>query len=240
MDKEILSKVQQQIGYQFSTPAILEEALVHSSSADSRLTSNERLEFLGDAVLGMFICRALYDRFPAYLEGDLTKIKSLVVSRKTCAMIARHLGLPEFIQVGKGTNGSRAMNGSIASGTLEAIIAAIYIDGGPSAAQEFILRQFGPYLDEADANGHHDNFKSMLQQHCQRYMNATPTYELLDEKGPDHNKCFEVAAVVRHRRFPSAWGVTKKEAEQKAALKALLELEVLDESKSQPGSGLES
>ncbi len=236
MDKKILKQLQQQIGYQFSTPAILEEALVHSSLADSRLTSNERLEFLGDAILGMFICRALYDRFPGYLEGDLTKIKSQVVSRKTCAMIARQLGLPEFIQVGKGTNGSRAMNGSIASGALEAIIAAIYVDGGHQAAETFILRQFGPYLDQADANSHLDNFKSMLQQHAQRYLNATPTYELLDEKGPDHNKCFEVSAVVRNRHFPSAWGVTKKEAEQKAALKALLELGVLEESKESPGA----
>lgn len=230
MDKELLLQVEQQIGYHFSTPAILEEALVHSSSADTRLASNERLEFLGDAVLGMIICRALFDRFPDYLEGDLTKIKSLVVSRKICSKLARQLDLQKYVQVGKGTDHSRAMNGSIAAGTLEAVIAAIYLDGGAEAAQEFILRQFGPYLDQVDANGHHENFKSMLQQHCQRYFNGTPTYELLDEKGPDHNKCFEVAAVVRHRHFPSAWGVTKKEAEQKAALEALMVLGVLDES----------
>lgn len=234
MERELLLQVEQQIGYHFSSPAILEEALVHSSSADSRLASNERLEFLGDAVLGMIICRFLFDRFPDYLEGDLTKIKSLIVSRKICAKLARQLDLPKFVQVGKGTDHSRAMNGSIAAGTLEAVIAAIYLDGGPEAAQEFILRQFGPYLDRMDANGHHENFKSMLQQYCQRYFNSTPTYELLDEKGPDHNKCFEVAAVVRHRHFPSAWGITKKEAEQKAAMEALLKLGVLDESGAFP------
>lgn len=230
MDQDFLLRVEQQIGYHFSTPALLQEALVHSSSANTRLASNERLEFLGDAVLGMIICRALFDRFPDYLEGDLTKIKSMVVSRKVCAKLAGRLDLPGFIQVGKGTDRSRAMNGSIAAGTLEAVIAAIYLDGGLEAAQEFVLRLFGPYLDRADANGHHDNFKSILQQYCQRYFNSTPTYELLDEKGPDHNKCFEVAAVVRRRHFPSAWGVTKKEAEQKAALKALRQLGVLDES----------
>ena len=230
MDMDRLLQVEQQLGYHFSNPSLLDEALVHSSSADTRLRSNERLEFLGDAVLGMIICRALYERFPDYLEGDLTKIKSLVVSRKTCAKLSRQIGLPEFVQVGKGTDGSRAMNGSIAAGTLEAIIAAICLDGGMEPARDFIHRLFGPSLDQADANGHHDNFKSILQQYCQRYFNTTPTYELLDEKGPDHNKCFEVAAVVRHRHFPSAWGVTKKEAEQKAALKALSQLDVLDES----------
>lgn len=234
MDKELLLRVEQQIGYHFINPGLLREALIHSSSADSRLASNERLEFLGDAILGMIICRSLFDRFPDYLEGDLTKIKSMVVSRRVCAQLARRLGLQTFIQVGKGTDNSRAMNGSIAAGTLEAVIAAITLDGGLEAAQEFVLRQFDPYLSGADANGHHDNFKSMLQQHCQRFFNSTPTYEMLDEKGPDHNKCFEVAAVVRRRHFPSAWGVTKKEAEQKAALQALLTLGVLDDSGALP------
>lgn len=234
MEKELLLQAEERLGYHFSNPALLEEALIHSSWANSRLGSNERLEFLGDAVLGLLICHALYERFPEYLEGDLTKIKSVLVSRKICAQIARSLGLLAFIQVGKGTNGTRALNGSIAAGTLEAVLAAIYLDGGFEAAKEFVQKQFGPYMESADAQSHLDNFKSILQQYSQRHLNATPTYRLLDEKGPDHNKCFEVCAAVGPRLFGSAWGATKKEAEQRAALKALIELGVLNEEGDWP------
>jgi ribonuclease-3 len=234
MEKELLQQVEERLGYHFHNPALLEEALIHSSWANSRLVSNERLEFLGDAVLGLVICHDLYERFPEYLEGDLTKIKSVLVSRKICSQIAHTLGLLEFIQVGKGTNGSRALNGSISAGTLEAILAAIYLDGGFAAAQDFVRQQFGPYLESADAQGHMDNFKSILQQYSQRHLNATPAYRLLDEKGPDHNKCFEVCAVVGQCQFPGAWGPTKKEAEQRAALKALIEMGVLNEDGNRP------
>lgn len=234
MDKELLQQAEERLGYHFRNPSLLEEALIHSSWANSRLVSNERLEFLGDAVLGLLICRALYERFPNYLEGDLTRIKSVLVSRKICSQIARSLGLLGFIQVGKGTNGSRAMNGSIAAGALEAILAAIFLDGGYPAAEEFVQRHFGPYLESTNAQGHLDNFKSILQQYSQRHLNATPVYRLLDEKGPDHNKCFEICAAVGQRIFPSAWGATKKEAEQRAALKALIELGVLNEEGDWP------
>ncbi|MEJ5260194.1 MAG: ribonuclease III [Anaerohalosphaeraceae bacterium] len=234
MNKELLQQAEERLGYQFRNPALLEEALIHSSWANSRLASNERLEFLGDAVLGLLICQCLYERFPDYLEGDLTKLKSVLVSRKICAQIARTLGLLDFIQVGKGTNGSRALNGSIAAGTLEAVLAAIYLDGGFSAAEHFVRKHFGPYLETADAQGHLENFKSILQQYSQRHLNATPSYRLLDEKGPDHNKCFEVCAVVGQRMFSSAWGATKKEAEQRAALKALIELGVLQDEGNRP------
>ncbi len=234
MNKELLQQAEERLGYPFRNPALLEEALIHSSWANSRLASNERLEFLGDAVLGLLICQCLYERFPDYLEGDLTKLKSVLVSRKICAQIARTLGLLDFIQVGKGTNGSRALNGSIAAGTLEAVLAAIYLDGGFSAAEQFVRKHFGPYLEAADAQDHLENFKSILQQYSQRHLNATPSYRLLDEKGPDHNKCFEVCAVVGQRMFSSAWGATKKEAEQRAALKALIELGVLQDEGDWP------
>ncbi len=227
MDAEQLRQLQDLLGYQFNNPALLREAFTHSSLADDRLDSNERLEFMGDCVLSMVICRTLYERFPTYQEGDLTKIKSMLVSRKTCARLANELGLTAFLRVGKGTDKTRAINGSIAAGCLEAVIAAIYFDGGMDAAEQFILRRFRTLFEEVDADQHQNNFKSLLQQYCQRVFNRTPYYELLDEKGPDHNKCFEVGVFVDHQRFPSAWGVTKKDAEQLAARNALVELNQL-------------
>ncbi len=227
MDDNALLKLEQLLDYHFSDPRLLSDALAHSSQTRNRLLSNERLEFLGDSILSVVICQTLFARFPAYLEGDLTKIKSMLVSRKTCAKIANSLGLSKFVKVGKGMDKTRAMSGSVAAGVLEALIAAIYLDGGLPAAAEFILKLFGPTIDMVDARKHQENFKSVLQQHGQQEFGVTPTYELLDEKGPDHDKCFETVAVIRNRRFPSAWGITKKEAEQKAAYNALVELGLL-------------
>lgn len=228
MDK--FEQVEQVIGYQFKNKAILIEALTHSSQADHRLMSNERLEFLGDSVLALVICQSLFERFPTYLEGDLTKIKSMLVSRKTCARVAGKLGLEQFLKIGKGMSNSAALTGSLAAGALESVIAAVYIDGGFDAAKTFILNIFGPMIDHADAEQHQDNFKSLLQQHAQQQLNLTPIYELLDEKGPDHNKCFESAVILGGRRFSSAWGTNKKQAEQKAAYTALVELGVIEAS----------
>jgi ribonuclease-3 len=232
MDEEILQQLEQVIDYQFTDKNLLIKAATHSSAVDNRLQSNERLEFLGDAVLAVVICQTLFERFSDYLEGDLTKIKSRLVSRETCAKISRKLGLHKFLKVGKGMISSKALSGSLAAGVLETVIAAIYIDGGFDAARDFILRVFSSLLEKADAEQVHGNFKSLLQQYAQEQFNATPVYPLLDEKGPDHNKCFELEAVISDRHFPSAWGTNKKEAEQKAAYNALIELGVIapDES----------
>ena len=228
METQDVQRVESLLGYHFNRPELLKEALTHSSQAEDHLASNERMEFLGDAVLSLVVCQSLFERFPEYEEGGLTKLKSMVVSRKSCSQIASRLGLIEHIRVGKGTDSGRALTGSIAAGVLEAIIAAIFIDSGLEEARKFILSAFEDIIVQADTCQHQENFKSMLQQHCQRHMNGTPSYELLDEKGPDHNKCFEVAAVIRHRRYPSAWAVTKKDAEQKAAQNALIELGLLE------------
>ncbi|MBE0536440.1 MAG: ribonuclease III [Phycisphaerae bacterium] len=228
MDDQMREQLQELLDYRFQNPAILDEALTHSSLADSRLLSNERLEFLGDSILALVICKTLFTRFPEYLEGDLTKIKSMLVSRKTCAWLAAQMGLQNFAHVGKGMEKTRAMSGSIAAGILEAVIAAICLDGGFEHAERFILRIYGPLIDQADAQQHQENFKSLLQQHAQQTQNQTPLYEVLDEKGPDHNKCFEVCVVIARQRYPSAWGVTKKDAEQKAAKNALTRLGLLE------------
>jgi ribonuclease-3 len=229
-EQEALQKAEAAVGYDFKDRTILLTALTHASIANSRLESNERLEFLGDAILSLVVCRELYEKYPELLEGELTKIKSAVVSRHTCALLAKQIGLPDCLFLGKGMSGRSQLPSSLAAAAFESIIAAIYVDSGTlDAARDFILRQMGDVIAEAAASEHQRNFKSQLQQHAQRHIGATPMYELLDEQGPDHSKCFEVAVVVAGRRFPSAWGPSKKEAEQKAALSALRELGLVSE-----------
>jgi len=232
MDEETQQQIEQITGYKFSNRNLLTKAFTHSSAADDRFLSNERLEFFGDSILAVVICQILFERFPGYLEGNLTKIKSMLVSRDTCSEVAGQLGLQKFLKVGKGLASDRALSGSLAAGLLEAIIAAIYIDGGLDAARSFILRIFAPLIDRADAEQAQGNFKSLLQEYAQQRLNATPIYELLDEKGPDHDKCFESQVVVGDRHFLSAWGRSKKEAEQKAAFNALVELGLLESTLS--------
>lgn len=230
MDEATERQIESIIDYKFTDKSLLAKAFTHSSAVDNRLQSNERLEFLGDAVLALVICQALFEQFSSYLEGELTKVKSMLVSRGTCARIAKQLDLQKFLKVGKGMTSSRALSGSLAAGVLETVIAAIYIDGGFEAAQSFILKVFGPIIEQADAEHVQGNFKSLLQQYSQEQFNVTPNYILLDEKGPDHNKCFELEVSIASRHFPSAWGTNKKEAEQKAAFNALVELGVLQDA----------
>lgn len=227
MDKQIVERIEKALQYHFSDKALLKKSLTHASAAVSKLDSNERLEFLGDSILGIVICEALFDKFPHYREGDLTKIKSKLVSRKTCSMIAAELDIEDLFHIGPGMQKSAALKGSISAAMLEALIAAIYIDGGFDSAKKFVLRLFGPLIEQADAAQHQENFKSLLQQYVQQKLEASVTYEVLDEKGPDHNKCFESAVVINKKRYPSAWGTTKKESQQTAAFNALVELGVI-------------
>ncbi|GAB6166454.1 hypothetical protein JCM19992_24540 [Thermostilla marina] len=217
---EKLEQCQARIGYRFTNRELLLSALTHASGADSRLASNERLEFLGDAVLGFTVCDELYRRFPVELEGELTRLKSIVVSRNTCARVSRRLGLEECLIVGKGMSGRTSLPSSLLAAVLEAIIAAIYLDAGIEPAREFIMRAMADEIDAAASNAIGKNFKSLLQQLVQREYGTTPAYLVLDEKGPDHNKNFQIAAQIGNRRFPAAWGKNKKEAEQQAACNA--------------------
>lgn len=223
----VLSKCQERMGYQFRDISLLEAALTHSSSANQRKDSNERMEFLGDAVLDLVICQKLYEDLPNAMEGELTKIKSAVVSRRICARVADHLHLPEALTLGQGMEPGSHLPRSLAAAVLESVIAAVYLDGGLEPAREFILEHMSAEIRKASRSDCQFNFKSQLQQHAQRQLGATPNYELLDEKGPDHAKCFEIAVSVGSRQFSGAWGPSKKEAEQKAAWMALHELGIV-------------
>jgi ribonuclease-3 len=224
-EADLLEQCQQHLGYRFRQPELLRAALTHASGANTRLASNERMEFLGDAVLGLVAVEQLYLQFPDYQEGELTKIKSVVVSRRTCARFSRVLGLGDFLILGKGMYmRSHAVPVSMLADVYESVVGGIFLDGGLEAAREFILRLLGEEITSVAEETHAGNFKSLLQQVAQREFSATPQYVLLDEKGPDHSKCFKVAATVGRHHFPGAWGRTKKEAEQRAAMNALAQV----------------
>ena len=233
MEEEARLRIEQILGYKFHDEELLDQSLTHASAVDNRLLSNERLEFLGDSVLAIVVCQALFEAFPDYLEGDLTKIKSMLVSRGTCARVSRKLGLHKFLKIGKGMISNKALSGSLAAGVFETVIGAIYIDGGLEPARTFILKTLGEKIELANAEHSQGNFKSLLQQYAQENFNSTPSYVLLDEKGPDHNKCFELEVTISDQHFPSAWGTNKKEAEQKAAFNALVELGVLQDAENE-------
>jgi ribonuclease-3 len=186
--------------------------------------SNERLEFLGDSVLGLVCCEQLFLTFPDYHEGDMTKVKSLVVSRRSCALISRQLGMGRFLFMGKGMGRGDDLPPNILADVFESLIAAIYLDGGLEPAKTFILRYLAPIIERVAEAAHAGNFKSMLQQVAQRQFGETPRYQVLDEQGPDHNKCFKVAAEISHHHYMAAWGRNKKEAELKAAMNALAQI----------------
>lgn len=232
MTPEEIRRAEEIVGHSFKDHALLKRALTHASLASSRLESNERLEFLGDAVLGMVVCEHLFNNYDDLLEGEMTKIKSTVVSRRVCAKIAVEIGLDELLRLGKGMSNRAALPGSVVAAVYEALIGALFIDGGMETAKRFIIGQLTPWIERAAVSGHQSNFKSVLQQSAQQHLQQTPQYLVLDEKGPDHAKCFEVCVEIGARRFPSAWGPSKKEAEQDAALRALLELGIATKSES--------
>jgi len=217
----LIKECEQRLAYNFDDPVLLLQALTHSSGADTPADSNERLEFLGDAVLGYVICELLFKKFPDRDEGDLTKIKSAVVSRETCLKIAQSLDLQNFLRIGRGVGRDNVLPPSILANAVEAIIAALYLDGGIKIARRFILQNFATEVLKMADSLSCDNHKSLLQDMVQRDFGVHPEYIVLDEKGPDHSKCFKIAVRVSGRYFPAAWGNTKKIAEQHAAENAI-------------------
>ena len=219
-----LSLCEERIGYCFQDPTLLRAALTHASGAQHRLASNERLEFLGDAILGFVVCEMLFEQFPDFLEGQLTRIKSVVVSRQTCAKLSQNLDLEPLLIVGKGISTDQPVPRSLLADVFESLVAAIHLDGGNEAAKVFVRRVVMEEIELAASGASDDNYKSLLQQIVQRDFGTTPTYDLMESRGPDHKKRFCVAARFDERTFRPAWGQNKKAAEQRAAGNALAEL----------------
>ncbi len=229
--REDFAALEDRLGYRFRQPELIERALTHRSLANEDATGaildNESLEFLGDAVLGFTIADLLFRRFPEYDEGQKSKVKSLLVSTTTLAKLARQLQLGEFLMLGRGEEktGGRRKQALLADG-YEAVIAAIYVDGGIDAARAFILRQFGPLVEEVRQPGFGGrDYKSSLQEYLQAHDLGLPDYQVASESGPDHRKLFQVEVRVKGDVVAQAAGRSKKEAEQEAARLALERLQ---------------
>ncbi|MFI5402924.1 MAG: ribonuclease III, partial [Planctomycetota bacterium] len=209
MQNESIQDLEVLLGHSFRDKNYLLNALSHSSIKTDDRPSNERLEFLGDSVLGLIISDALYRRFPGDDEGTLTRIKSQAVSRSTLQRIATAMGLDRHILVGKGV-AKREIPASLLGNLFEAIVGAIYLDAGLAASRKFIMRHLDVIINEIVEDRAERNYKSMLQHHCQREMNTVPGYRLLREAGPSHHRTFDVAVVLNGREFGRARGDSKK------------------------------
>lgn len=209
------------LNYEFNDRAFLLHAITHASIANTRQLSYERLEFLGDSLLGFVVSEYLFQQYPEWLEGDLTKIKSTVVSRKTCAQIGADLELEKCLVVGKGVGSKGQVPTSLLANAFESIVAAVYLDGGMETLKSILLPLVTPKVVAATEGLLEINYKAELQQYSQKRYKLPPGYELVDSKGPDHEKWFKVAARVNRKQFSPAWGKNKKQAEQRAAANAL-------------------
>jgi ribonuclease III len=222
--------LQRAIGYRFRDRGLLEHALTHTSRANEDVSGgvvdNESMEFLGDAVLGFVVADMLFRDFPHFDEGQKSKTKAAVVSTATLAKQAERLQLGEHLLLGRGeekTGGRRKQ--ALLADTYEAIIAAIYLDGGVEHARAFIVREFAPLLDEVQRHGvTGQDYKSALQELLQSRDLPLPEYTLVGTEGPDHRKRFEIEVGVNGEPLASATGASKKEAEQEAARAALEKL----------------
>lgn len=221
-DRQQISECEANIGYRFRDPSFLVQALTHSSIKTPDNPSNERLEFLGDSVLGLVMTEFLYNFYQARDEGELTQIKSAVVSTTALAAESERMQLHEFYNVGKGVKSRRrSLSASLLANVFEAVVAAIYRDSGLENARRFILRNLYHQVLAVAGNRRGQNYKSLLQQWAQRELNLTPIYRVDEEKGPDHNKYFQVSAVLGDKTYSTGGGRSKKEAEQVAAHETL-------------------
>ncbi len=227
-----LFELSKRLNYQFNNWNLLFQALKHRSyltcTGEKRIESNERLELLGDSVLGLVITEFLFNRFPEEEEGILTTYKSLLVNRTVLSQVAKDFGLGKFLLLNDSEerSGGRKRD-SILSDGVEAIIGAIYIDGGLDKARYFVQNHIAVKLDDILKKGQLKNYKSILQEHCQSCSLHGPKYIIEEENGPDHLKEFTVAVVIDGKKLGSGHGHSKKDAEQKAARESLLQLNVI-------------
>ncbi|MFC2020955.1 ribonuclease III [Chloroflexota bacterium] len=221
-----LATLQQTLGVSFKDISLLEQALVHSSylneNPDLSLTSNERLEFLGDAVLGLIVAEKLYRDYPGFSEGEMTRLRAALVRRETLARIAGAIRLGDYLYMGKGeeAGGGRHKPANLAA-ALEAVIAAVFLDSGSAIAGDFILRLFDAELEKAVRQGTEVDYKSELQELTQSREQKTPAYRVIEATGPAHGKTFTVEVRLGEAVLGRGTGKSKKAAESEAARAAL-------------------
>jgi ribonuclease-3 len=229
---EQLAGLERALGYKFRDPSFLDCALTHRSFAnenpDLMVQDNERLEFLGDAVLTLCISDMLMKKFAECSEGDLSRVRSTIVNEKPLAGLARELRVGDYLLLGKGEDisGGRSKN-SLLANALEAIIAAVYCDTGFAGAFDFIGKRFHPLLETGVADVLYRDYKTSLQETTQNRFRVIPRYSVIREFGPDHDKVFQVRLNIGEVVSTTGLGRNKKEAEQRAARKALEAIEKL-------------
>lgn len=220
-----LEELEKAIGYSFHNPALLKNALIHSSFANETkapLGSNERLEFLGDSVLGFVVADYLYKHFPDWPEGHLTKTRATLVCEKACCGFSQEMEVGKYLYLSHGEqNSGGRTRSSILADAFESITAAIYLDGGLAPASEFILRFVLPALKTLHQKAPFKDYKTKLQEIIQKNPGETLSYLLTGESGPDHDKHFMVEVHLNSNVIGKGGGRSKKEAEQQAAREAL-------------------
>ncbi len=212
------------LGIQPRRPALLKQALTHKSAEQElNLPANERLEFLGDAVLDLVLAENLFKAHPELAEGDLTKVKAVVVSESVLAAVARELGVGRFLILARGEeqSGGRDRN-SILADSMEAIFAAVYLDRGFRAARDLIMRLLGGSLHAIERREHEPDYKTLLQERIQQIHRTPPTYRVVSQSGPDHDRTFVAEARIGKTVLGTGVGKSKKQAEQAAARQSLL------------------
>jgi ribonuclease III len=225
-----LEELQERIGYRFSNPALLQLAMMHKSYANEQQLAdhcgNERLEFLGDAVIELVISHILMEHAQDSPEGRLSKMRAAIVNTDSLAAISRSYALSDCLLLSRGEQENRGREKkSILANAYEALAAAVYFDGGYEAAFRMISAHFKPLIDEAARRGYSRDYKSRLQELVQKLCSDTPVYEIISEQGPDHYKSFGVQVIINNHICGTGYGGNKKAAEQQAARQALKQLE---------------
>ena len=226
-----LGALQEALGVSFHDLSLLEQAMVHSSYINENPGygpfSNERLEFLGDAILDFIVAEKLYQDFPDLTEGEMTKLRSVLVRRDTLARVSRAIRLGDYLYLGKGeeASGGRHKSANLA-GVLEAMLAAVFLDQGLTITRELVLKLFDEELQKVIRQGTEVDYKSQLQELIQSRYQSTPNYRLVEATGPDHDKRFTAEVVLGDTVLGKGLGKSKKRAETEAARSALEQLPV--------------
>jgi len=226
MTQDSIEKFQQAIGVSFHNIDLLKEALTHRSYLNEHpswpLPHNERLEFLGDAVLELIVTRALFDAYPTFEEGKLTGVRAALVNSQMLALVADDIGLGDYILMSRGEAKEKGKaRESLLADAFEAFLGSLYLDGGYDVAREFVEKHVLTHTKEVLQNNLYKDAKSAFQEYTQEKFKVTPTYKILKEVGPDHSKEFYVGVFVDKKQIATGQGMSKQEAEQEAAKNGL-------------------
>lgn len=225
-NESLINELEDLINIKFNDKYLLQRALTHKSfaneNAELNLRDNERLEFLGDSVLSISISTYIFHNFPNYPEGELAKMRAVIVSAPVLAQKGKEMGIGSFLLLGKGEEATGGRNReSILADAMEALFGAIYLDQGFNVTMDFIINLFKDIIEIVKDGEYIQDYKTMLQEIIQKNGDSRPIYNVIEERGPDHNKTFRVVVKFNNQIMGSGSGTSKKEAEQKAARKAL-------------------